>query len=193
MQDSTDVVTSAPDLDSIPAGADLEETFDGHGDESEIDGLRRSNAFLDRRVEDLQEQLRRERARADAAERDARLHAEGHRGALDGLAEAKTRIAAMELDVAHWKAGALGFESQVETLEAQLSAERERAAACVRGGLRSLPVEALFAEINRRVVADLAKVAAGLRRCRPVATASVIVRGDDAGNNATQDAAQGLR
>ena len=233
--DADEVLTSAPPLPDLD-GADPEETFDGHGDESEADGLRRSNAFLDRRVEDLQEQLRRERARADAAEREVRVHREGHRGALAGLEEARARIAGLTDQLKRAEASELLYENTLEMLaemtadsspslgaftsardaaktagfetrfaegyanhiaprvrvglqaeariadlEAQVSAERDRASACIRVGLDSVPVEDLLAAIERR----------GFQR--PVPAAAVPVTRDDAGDDSTQDAAQGLR
>lgn len=60
------VVTSARPLDGIQASFDPEQTWTGDEDVSEIDGLRRRNAFLERWVENLREQLPRERARASA-------------------------------------------------------------------------------------------------------------------------------
>jgi hypothetical protein len=60
------VVTSARPLDGIQAAFDPEATWTGDEEVSEIDGLRRRNAFLERWVENLREQLPRERARASA-------------------------------------------------------------------------------------------------------------------------------
>lgn len=61
------VVTSAPPL--ALTGASLDDTWTGDEDASEIDVLRRRNAFLERAAENLREQLRLERARASACVR----------------------------------------------------------------------------------------------------------------------------
>jgi hypothetical protein len=60
------VVTSARPLNGIQAGFDPEATWTGDEEVSELDGLRRRNAFVERWVENLREQLPRERARASA-------------------------------------------------------------------------------------------------------------------------------
>jgi hypothetical protein len=65
------VVTSARPLDGIQAGFDPEKTWTGDEEVSELDGLRRRNAFLERHVEDLRAQLlgeRERKTRAAAAE-----------------------------------------------------------------------------------------------------------------------------
>src|SRR5688572_23308269 len=87
-----EVITSAPPIDGIPAHADLEDTWTGGENETELDALRRRAAFFERRAEDAEQRALAEKARADAAESAARVHAEAHRGALAALEEARARI-----------------------------------------------------------------------------------------------------
>jgi hypothetical protein len=107
------VVTSARPLDGIQHVVELDATWTGDEEASELDGLRRRNAFLERWVENLREQLPRERARASA---------------------------------------------------------------CISRGLSAVHIDDLLAEVQRR----------GFER--PIPASTVPIAGDDAGDDATQDA-----
>lgn len=90
-----EVVTSAPPLESIPPHTDLEETFDGSGDETELDAARRRVAFFERRAEERQHLL--EEARARVADLEARVESFRRvvRNGLDAI-ETADLLAAVE-------------------------------------------------------------------------------------------------
>lgn len=138
-QGDADVVTSAPALD-------FGDTWSGGDDEQS-------------QVEVLRLQLAQAHAELENARREARLHREGHHGALEALEAAK----------------------------AQLSAERERAAACIRGGLDGVTIEDLLDALQRKIDAVYPAPMG------QVASAAVLVCRDDAGDDSSQDASQGLR
>ncbi|WP_438029135.1 hypothetical protein [Sorangium sp. So ce233] len=164
--ENADVITTAPPLESFPAGADLETTWTGAEDRPEPDGTSERLSALELLLEKAQRREREQRARADAAETAARLHAEAQKGALAGLEEARSRIA---------------------DLEAAVAAERERAAACILRGLDAVPIEELLAAVHRRVVAS---VSAALKRAVPAA--AIVIARHDAGDDARQNASKRL-
>jgi hypothetical protein len=196
-RDSDEVLTSAPPLPAF----DPEKTWTGDEEQSELDGLRRRNAFLERQVENLREQLSIERSkkvrvaaaelRADEAERRATACANVILRGLSGLTDEQVAeefvrrfnpervellgtagLGCATIEFRRWVAWDL--EAGVECASAAEAIVRAKGFAGYVTGDTSIVVDVLPADR------------------RPIPTSTVPVARDDAGDHALQDVSQRL-